>query len=72
MSDKSRRKKVKESKFEPCPFCGGTDVVMKHSGRWGYFVACNCTAVGPGRNTFSDALDAWNTRLRPRRERLFR
>ena len=48
-----------------CPFCGKRNAQVKHSGRWGYFVSCSCTAVGPGRGGRDGAVDAWNTRMKP-------
>lgn len=36
-----------KSSLLPCPFCGSERLAVKHSGRWGYFVACKCHAVGP-------------------------
>lgn len=59
---------------EFCPFCGKYQARVKHSGRWGYFVACRCTAVGPSRPTVDGAIGAWNTRQEPEpdtQERLF-
>ena len=48
-----------------CPFCGEQTAVVKHSIRWGYFVSCGCTAVGPGRDSRAGAIRAWNTRTEP-------
>ena len=53
-----------------CPFCGKDATEVKHSGNWGYFVRCKCTAVGPGRNTKEGAIEAWNTRVEPLQGRL--
>lgn len=50
---------------EPCPFCGGSNTTVKFSGKWGYFVSCRCTAVGPSRKTRDAATAAWNTRREP-------
>ena len=52
------------------PFCGKSSQTVKFSGRWGYFVSCKCTAVGPGRNTKDGAIGAWNTRPEPEQGRL--
>ena len=54
----------------PCPFCGEQKAGVKHSGLWGYFVSCSCTAVGPGRTTRDAAIIAWNTRPEPKQGRL--
>lgn len=54
--------------MDHCPFCGRHDAKVKFSGRWGYFVSCRCTAVGPSRKTRDAAIGAWNTRRDPRRE----
>ncbi|MBR2683771.1 MAG: Lar family restriction alleviation protein [Atopobiaceae bacterium] len=48
-----------------CPFCGERDYTVKFSGRWGYFVSCKYTAVGPSRRTREAAIEAWNTRREP-------
>lgn len=53
-----------------CPFCGERRAHVKHSRMWGYFVACDCTAVGPGRATVAEAVDAWNERPEPKQGRL--
>ena len=53
-----------------CPFCGKRRAQVKHSPRWGYFVSCACTAVGPGRNTKDGAASAWNERVEPVQGRL--
>ena len=60
----------KFDELEYCPFCGKRRAHVKHSRQWGYFVSCECTAVGPGRNTVSGAINAWNTRPEPEQERL--
>ena len=59
---------------EHCPFCGSHNATVKFSGKWGYFVSCRCTAVGPSRKTREAAIEAWNTRRQPKpdnQERLF-
>jgi len=47
---------------EPCPFCGSTEVVVKHWGRENkMFVACKrCQACGPAKTYTEDAVKAWN------------
>ena len=54
----------------PCPFCGKQDAQVKHSPRWGWFVSCSCTAVGPGRGSKEGAIEAWNERAEPVQGRL--
>ena len=59
---------------EACPFCGKASQTVKFSGRWGYFVSCKCTAVGPSRRTREAAVEAWNSRPKPKpdnQQRLF-
>lgn len=46
----------------PCPFCASTRQTVKHSGRWGWFVSCECAAVGPSCKTRALAIEAWNRR----------
>ena len=53
---------------EYCPFCGNYSAKVKYSGKWGYFVSCRCTAVGPSRKTSQAAVEAWNTRRQPKAE----
>lgn len=48
---------------EPCPFCGGMKMILKHSRKWGYFVGCKCTAVGPATVEPDDAVRAWDHRV---------
>lgn len=61
---------MSEITLKPCPFCGSEKLKVKSSGRWGYFVACECHAVGPNFSSREGAIDAWNTRLEPRQGRL--
>ena len=53
-----------------CPFCGGHKQTPKNSGRWGWFVSCQCHAVGPNALTKEAAIKAWNTRVEPKQGRL--
>ncbi|VEH01097.1 restriction alleviation protein, Lar family [Slackia heliotrinireducens] len=53
------------TELKACPFCGKQTATVKHSRNWGYFVSCQCTAVGPGRATAQAAKDAWNKRTEP-------
>ena len=52
--------------LKPCPFCGGSVQRVKSSGRWGWFVSCQCAAVGPSANTRQLAVERWNERRQPR------
>ena len=38
---------------------------VKHSGRWGWFVSCQCAAVGPSAESRQEAIERWNARLEP-------
>lgn len=62
---------MKKDCYIACPFCGRRKAEVKHSQRWGYFVSCACTAVGPGRATRIGAIEAWNHRSNPEQESLF-
>lgn len=55
---------------DACPFCGRQAAQIKHSPRWGWFVSCACTAVGPGKDSKEGAVKAWNTRVEPIQGRL--
>lgn len=57
-------------RIRPCPFCGGSVQRVKSSGRWGWFVSCQCTAVGPSASTRELAIERWNERRQPRQMRL--
>lgn len=54
-----------------CPFCGGNRQVVKSSSRWGWFISCECAAVGPSALTREDAIRMWNTRKEPKQPTLF-
>ena len=56
---------------EACPFCGKRNNQVKHSGRWGWFVSCQCAAVGPSAGSKQGAIDAWNRRVEPEQPSLF-
>ena len=47
----------------PCPFFGGTKMLLKHSRKWGYFVGCKCNAVGPSAAEPDNAVLAWDHRV---------
>ena len=51
--------------IKPCPFCGAIGARVKRSGRWGWFVSCQCAAVGPSSETREAAIAAWNRRAEP-------
>ncbi|WP_423803697.1 Lar family restriction alleviation protein [Olsenella uli] len=57
--------------LRPCPFCGGSVQRVKSSGRWGWFVSCQCAAVGPSADTRQLAIERWNERRQPRQMELF-
>ncbi len=54
----------------PCPFCGRELARPKSSGRWGWFVGCECHAVGPNAESKEAAINLWNTRTEPLQGRL--
>lgn len=50
--------------LKPCPFCGGTDVLM-HTAHDVFWAACvDCVCVGPGslKQSEQQAADEWNRR----------
>jgi Lar family restriction alleviation protein len=53
-----------------CPFCGSDALRVKSSGRWGWFVSCECAAVGPSAGDRDSAIQKWNTRVEPKQGRL--
>ena len=57
-----------ESVPKPCPFCGGNQQRVKHSGRWGWFVSCSCAAVGPSSETRDEPAGAAGILRRVRSE----
>lgn len=56
--------------LKPCPFCGRKAARVKHSGRWGWFVSCQCAAVGPSAESRDAAIEAWNKRVEPEQHML--
>lgn len=71
---KEKRKQEKEkgacmnNGLLPCPFCGSNCQTVKHSGRWGWFVSCECAAVGPSGTSKQDAIELWNGRKNDERQ----
>ena len=55
---------------ESCPFCGSDNLKVKSSGRWGWFVSCECGAVGPSAGSRESAVQKWNTKVEPKQGRL--
>ena len=56
-------------KLKPCPFCGEKPVLILHNGY--YSVKCqkiNCPSKLLASINQKDIVDAWNTRLKPKRE----
>ena len=58
------------TELKPCPFCGAQNARVKSSGRWGWFVSCQCAAVGPSSESRQEAIERWNTRVEPRQMRI--
>lgn len=56
--------------IEACPFCGSYNLKVKSSERWGWFVSCECAAVGPSAGGRLTAIQKWNTRVKPMQGRL--
>lgn len=56
--------------LKSCPFCGVQNARVKSSGRWGWFVSCECGAVGPSSGSKDEAISRWNNRIEPKQERL--
>lgn len=48
---------------QACPFCGSGNTRVKHSKNWGWFVSCECGAVGPSSRSRDEAVAAWNRRV---------
>jgi Lar family restriction alleviation protein len=52
-------------KISPCPFCGSSDVDVRHDDCClrPYCVECvGCFAIGSARKTEDQAIESWNTR----------
>lgn len=47
--------------IEPCPFCGGTDIVVDDD-LLTYLFCNDCGANLPGKEGLTAAVSAWNTR----------
>lgn len=56
--------------LRPCPFCQSTNQRIKHSSRWGWFVSCECAAVGPSARSKEEAIERWNGNEQPAQGRL--
>ena len=52
--------------LKPCPFCGG-EAKLHESYFGGYLVGCHgkCWVVTQRYETESEAIEAWNTRVKP-------
>lgn len=61
---------MSSDELKPCPFCGSYKQRVKSSGRWGWFVSCECAAVGPSAESRESAIARWNRREEPRQTRL--
>lgn len=61
---------MSRDQYEHCPFCGKNDATVKHSPRWGWFVACACKATGTPAGSKEGAIANWNRRAEPAQERL--
>ena len=54
--------------LNPCPFCGGRNLLYDHMGP-AYWVCCKeCGTLGPSADTRVDARVKWNRRARPEAE----
>ena len=68
--EKRNRREQTTGGLKPCPFCGGERQRVKSSGRWGWFVSCECAAVGPSAGSREEAVERWNDRREPVQGRL--
>ncbi len=53
-----------QTKLKPCPFCGGTDIMIKDEGNWSYIWCGDCLMASWQREACSvdDNVEAWNKR----------
>lgn len=66
-------------KIKPCPFCGNTDIEifsstpLKNDPDFEVYYACcsYCGTFGEEFETFEDAIEAWNTRYVPDKQKFF-
>lgn len=49
---------------KPCPFCGSRKPKARFGRNWGWYMGCECGAVGPKAETRGEAIAAWNGRER--------
>ena len=51
-------------KLKPCPFCGGTDIMIKDEETWSYIWCGDCLMASWQREACSveDNVEAWNKR----------
>lgn len=55
-------------KLKKCPFCGTKNVIAAGGTATPPFVRCNdCGATGPTRQTYEEAIEAWNRRTKNKR-----
>lgn len=52
------------NKLKPCPFCGGTDIMIKDKGNWSYIWCGDCLSAFWQLEACSveDNVEAWNKR----------
>lgn len=48
--------------MKPCPFCGSYDVVVDETYTSGYVRCRSCGVEGSMRDSYSEAVAAWNSR----------
>ena len=48
------------AEIKACPFCKGEENTHLYRGGKMNFVACNCGATGPDKETTEAAIEAWN------------
>lgn len=63
-------KKTDSSKLDPCPFCGGEEILLvdgySDDGCWA--TCLSCSAIGGHAETHKDAIANWNTRTKTQGE----